>query len=207
MCVLPPPSRSSRGDTSQEFFENLENQYSLYSNLGPVSICGDLNARCGDHQDVSDSEAYIPQRHVLDHATNSHGLQLLDFLRPLDLCMLNGRGKDNFTYISSLGCSDCLVPKEDYDLFSCFEVITIRDLETNLDYYNTLASDHSVLSWLVFQNIMKSNLHTSVRENARDKRNVPSQISERSLPTFYRTVRKISPSYHNNSCPVLWHSP
>jgi len=108
----------------------LGNQYFLYSNLGPVCICGDLNARCGDHQDVSDSEVYIPQRHVLDHATNSHGLQLLDFLRPLDLCMLNGQGKDNFTYISSLGCSvcdHCLVPKEDYDLFSCFEVITIRD--------------------------------------------------------------------------------
>ena len=104
---------SSTGDTSLEFFENLGNQYLLYSNLGQDCICGDLNARCGDHQDISNSEIYIPQRHVLDHATNSHGLQLLDFLRPLDLCMLNGRGKDNYTYISSLGCSDCdyyLVP-------------------------------------------------------------------------------------------------
>ena len=189
VCYLPP-SRSSRGDTSQEFFENLGNQYLLYSNLGPVCICGDLNARCGDHQDISHSEVYIPQRHILDHATNSHGLQLLDFLRPLDLCMFNGRGKDNFTYISSLGCSVCdycLVPKEDYDLFSCFEVITIRDLETNLDHYDTLASDHSVLSWIVFQNITKSDLHISVRENARDKRKVP-------LPDF----RKVPSNFLQN---------
>ena len=50
VCYLPP-SRSSRGDTSQEF---------LYSNLGPVCICRDLHARCGDHQDISDSEAFIP---------------------------------------------------------------------------------------------------------------------------------------------------
>jgi len=143
-----------------------------------------------DHQDISDSEVYIPQRQVLDHATNSHGLQLLDFLRPLDLCMLNGRGKDNFTYISSLGCSVCdycLVPKEDYDLFCCFEVITIRDLETNLDHYDTLASDHSVLSWTMFQNSTKSDLHISVRENARDKRNVP-------LPDF----RKVPPNFLQN---------
>ena len=48
VCYLPP-SRSSRGDTSLEVFENLGNQYLLYSNLGPVCICGDLNARCGDH--------------------------------------------------------------------------------------------------------------------------------------------------------------
>ena len=125
--------------------------------------------------------------HVLDHAANSPGLQLLDFLRPLDLCILNGRGKDNFTYISSLGCSVCLVSKEDYDLFSCFEVITIRDLETKLDHYDTLASDHSVLSWIVFQNITKSDFHISVRENARDKGNAP-------LPDF----RKVPPNFLQN---------
>ena len=94
VCYLPP-SRSTRGDTSQEYFEKLGNQY---SNLASVCKCGDLNARCGDHQDISNSEVYIPQRHVLDHATNSHGLQLLDFLRPLDSCMLNGRGKDTFIH-------------------------------------------------------------------------------------------------------------
>ena len=58
VCYLPP-SRSSTGNTSQEFLENLGNQYLLYTNLGPVCICGDLNARCGDHQDVSNSEVYI----------------------------------------------------------------------------------------------------------------------------------------------------
>ena len=182
------------------------NSVSRVSQIVRQNICGDLNARCGEHQDMSSSEKFIPQRHVLDHATNSHGLQLLDFLRPLDLCMLNGRGKDNYTYISSLGCSDCdycLVPKEDYHLFSCFEVITIRDLETNLDHYDTLASDYSVLSWIVFQNITKSDLHFSVRENARDKRYVHLPDFRKVPPNFYRNCEKVSPSHHNNSCPVL----
>lgn len=60
VCYLPPGS-SSRGDSSQDFFENLGNQYLLYSNLALVCICGDFNARCGDRQDTSDSED-IPQR-------------------------------------------------------------------------------------------------------------------------------------------------
>ena len=71
------------------------------------------NARCSDRQDISDSDD-IPQRQVLDFTINSHGLQLLNFLKPLDICMLNGRGKDNYT---PRGCSVvdyCLVPKEEY---------------------------------------------------------------------------------------------
>ena len=64
------------------------------------------------------------------------------------------------------------------------KVITIRDLEVNHDYYNTLAHNHSVLLWLVFQNTNKSNLHMTVWENARDKSNVP-------LPNF----RKVPPNY------------
>ena len=41
VCYLPP-NISSRGDTSQEFFEKLGNQYLLYHNMGTVCICGDF---------------------------------------------------------------------------------------------------------------------------------------------------------------------
>ena len=61
VCYLPPSS-SSRGDTSQEFFETLGNQYLFYSNCGLVCICGDFNARCGSCQDIPDSDNFIPQR-------------------------------------------------------------------------------------------------------------------------------------------------
>ena len=196
VCYLPPNS-TSRGDSSLEFFESLGNQYLLFSNLGPVCICGDFNARCGDRQDISDVEACIPQRQVLDHTANSHGLQLLDFLRScMDLCMLNGRGKDNFTYVSSLGCSEVdysLVSKEDYNLFSSFEVTTVRDLEVPLDYYNTPASDHSVLSWHVFQNIEESsaiNPHITVRESVSVMRNIPVPDFRKVPPNFLQNCEK-----------------
>ena len=72
VCYLPPSS-SSRGDTSQEFFETLGNQYLLYSNCGLVCIFGDFNAQCGSCQDIPDSDTFIPQRWILDSSMNSHG--------------------------------------------------------------------------------------------------------------------------------------
>ena len=111
----------------------------------------------------------------------------------------------------SLGCSVvdyCLVPKENYNLFSSFEVTTVRDSEVILDYYNTPASDHSVLSWHVFQNIEESsaiNPHTAVRENVNMKINICSpRLQKRSLTTFYRIVRKISLFCHKHSGPVVF---
>ena len=158
ICYLPPHA-SSRGDTSQEFFEKLSSQCLLYPALGIICLCGDFNTRCGNHQDVLELHGF-PPRQILDYFTNSHGLQLIDFMRPLDLCMLNGRGKDHYTYISSLGCSVvdyCLVEKEDFDNFSNFEVTTVSDLERSLNYQSRPATDHSVLSWLLFSNTLLQN--------------------------------------------------
>ena len=45
----------------------------------------------------------IPERKVTDREHNTHGKQLLDLLRSLGLCTLIGRGRDNFTCISSKG--------------------------------------------------------------------------------------------------------
>ena len=45
--------------------------------------------------------------------------------------MLNGRGKDDFTYVSTLGCSVvdyCLVPRDDFHSFSDFSVQKMSDL-------------------------------------------------------------------------------
>ena len=66
-------------------------------------------------------------------------------------------GEKIIIYISSLGCSVvdyCLVEKEDFDNFSNFEVTTVSDLERSLNYQ---ATDHSVLSWLLFSNTLLQN--------------------------------------------------
>ena len=46
MCVCYlPPSASSRGDTSKEFFESLGAQIMLYKGMGMICVCGDFNAK------------------------------------------------------------------------------------------------------------------------------------------------------------------
>ena len=93
VCYLPPAS-SSRGDCSEEFFDCLAAQISMYRNLGTICICGDFNARCGELQDVSvDSVSAIPPRKPLDVELNSHGKQLMDVMKSLKLGTLNGRAK------------------------------------------------------------------------------------------------------------------
>ena len=114
-----------------------------YSSLDFICVCGDFNARCGNHQGVLDFHG-ITQGQICDTGTNSHSLQLIDFLRSLGLCMLNGRGKDyNYTYISSMGSSVvyyCLVAREEFDSFDNFEVVMVADLERDLNYINKPAS-------------------------------------------------------------------
>ena len=79
--------------------------------------------------------------------------------------MLNDRGKDNYTYVSPRGCSVvdyCLIPKEQYGLFSYFKGSTVSDLEEGLVYLDTQASYHSVLSWCIFHSINESALHNTI---------------------------------------------
>ena len=71
-------------------------------------------------------------------------------------------------YVSPRGCSVvdyCLVPKEEYGLFSNFEVSTVSDLKEGLVYLDTQASDHSVLSWCIFHSINESVLLNTDKEN------------------------------------------
>ena len=53
-------------------------------------ICGDFNTRIGGLNDNVGGIA-LPQREILDTVTNSHGRQLVDFLRDCDMVTLNRR--------------------------------------------------------------------------------------------------------------------
>ena len=72
-------------------------------------VCGDFNARIGSLNDMSNNTlTNLPQRKNIDTKINSHGKQLVGFLRGCNMFTLNGRssnGKDNFTVISTVGKS------------------------------------------------------------------------------------------------------
>ena len=153
VCYLPPSS-SSRGDRGEEFLDCLGAQITLYRNLGTICICGDLNSRCGNLQDISlVCDTDIPPRKILDVEQNLHGKQFIDLLRSLELYTLNGRGKDNYTYISRLGCSVvdyCVVEIEEFNKFSHFSVTSMQDVISELDYQdNRQVPDHSLLTWQI----------------------------------------------------------
>ena len=77
-----------------------------------------------DIETVSDS---VPNREILDTAPpNTHGKELIEFLRDVGMVILNGRGSstnDSFTFIGTNGSSVvdyCLIPIEQWYLFGPF---------------------------------------------------------------------------------------
>ena len=96
------------------YFELLEQYYHKYSQLGKVSIIGDLNSRCGHKSDIiintDDYDRFIPvidshvdenltfnlpERFSQDNVCNSSGQKLLDLCHSSDLRIVNGRIGDD----------------------------------------------------------------------------------------------------------------
>ena len=74
-------------------------------------VCGDFNACIGSLVDI-DIEAVVdsvPKGVILDAASpNTHGKELIEFVRDVGMVVLNGRGSSNnhsFTFISTNGSS------------------------------------------------------------------------------------------------------
>ena len=154
ICYLPP-SNSSRGDLSVEFFDQLKSNVHEFQNIDAFWICGDFNAWCGRLTDTIDSNnKSIPDRVVIDTASpNSHGKALIDFLKCTNMCILNGRFRegDAFTSVSNKGLSVvdyCLVPIEYFSKFENFKVHSMLDIvqDHNLHSIGNLP-DHSLLVW------------------------------------------------------------
>ena len=154
ICYLPPAA-SSRGDKSHDVFDTLRCQCLKFQDKGEILICGDFNARIGSLNDMSDvTQTRLPQRQIIDYTTNSHGKQLIDFLRDCNMVTLNGRfssDKDNFTVISSVGKSVvdyAIVQADHFRNYSNFQVKTVLDI---LEYYSIPSDspmpDHSLVCW------------------------------------------------------------
>ena len=103
---------------------------------------------------VSDS---VPNREILDTAPpNTHGKELIEFLRDVGMVILNGRGSstnDSFTFIGTNGSSVvdyCLIPIEQWHLFGPFSVISSLDVSHRFHIpVDCSLPDHSILLWSI----------------------------------------------------------
>ena len=115
-------------------------------------ICGGFNARCG-RLDV-ECEG-MPSRKVIDGVKNSQGEEFVDFLRSVNVGVVNGRkGKDAFTCVSNRGCSVvdyCVVVAENFSLINNFRAITMAECIDEMQCLGhvTRVPDHSLVHWEV----------------------------------------------------------
>ena len=69
VCFIPPESSSS-GRSAEEKLQLLAEQVEKFGPIGPVIICGDFNARCGDGGEEGGD---VPPRRIVDSVKNHQG--------------------------------------------------------------------------------------------------------------------------------------
>jgi len=90
----------------------------MYTRVDLIMVDGNFNSQIRDFNDCIDYVDEILKRSILDKQCNKHAKELLDFLKDMKTCVLNGRFEDhlnNFTCISPRGKSIvdyCIVPHE-----------------------------------------------------------------------------------------------
>ena len=123
----------------------LSEQVAEMSQQGPVIICGDFNARCGK---LDMNREGIPTRIVTDVVKNNQGEAFVDFVRSVDMGVVNGRkGIDGFTCVLERGSSVvdyCIVGEQNMGLIDNFKVTTMNESieEMKLDGIAVRVSDH-----------------------------------------------------------------
>ena len=140
-----------------DLFLDFENQIHHFSQLGPVFIAGDTNARTSDrldyiandrlHGDLANllsnlfayaSDATLCQRVNPDNTTNDYGYKLLSLCQSSGLRILNGRHPENksndFTFAGSRGLSvvDYLITSA--EMFQFIPSFVVSDFNTYSDH-------------------------------------------------------------------------
>lgn len=107
--VYLPPENSFHGRNGDMYFNYINTLFFEYKDESDIlMLCGDMNARIGDMNDIKDdcNVFDIKTRLTCENITNRHGNCLLDFLYDNDICVLNGRfglESNKFTSISTRG--------------------------------------------------------------------------------------------------------
>ena len=107
-CYIPPRDSPY---FDPDIFEDLENDINTFKNNYSVVLVGDFNARTGteidflidEHNNFIPSDdpplpTVIPNRKSFDNQVNEHGKCLLQICKSLDLRILNGRCKGDFSW-------------------------------------------------------------------------------------------------------------
>ena len=159
-AYLAPQNSSFFSWQNIDVLDILECEVEKYSNLGLVTICGDLNARTQCKSDIisDDSDNFIPlpsnyvvqdsthlsERNNLDSVENQYGIWLVNLCISKQLVILNGRTTGdtvgNYTYYGPNGSStiDYFIVHE--SLFKNVNYLKILELTTLSDHCAVLMS-------------------------------------------------------------------
>ena len=193
VCYIPPES-SSRGVSADELLQLLAEQVAKFHSQGPMILCGDFNARCG-RLDAGGEE--LPSRKAIDVVKNSQGEAFVDFLRSVNMGVVNSRkGRDAFTCVSSKGCSVvdyCIVGVDNIDLIDNLKVATmsecIEEMQCGGDI--TRVPDHSVVQWEVFVDWMVGKEARSDQQMRKTRLRVPERYLENEMERVERLTRRL----------------
>ena len=155
-CYLPPEN-SVWGRDSQEFLSHVLSNIYINNDCDAVLVCGDLNARIGALDDLSEFDGVnIVNRQVIDKTINQHGHSFTEFLNEAKMCILNGRfneANNNFTSVSTRGkavVDYICIPDDIMEQCVDFKVRTARSIIEDGNLCGLLgdrskAPDHSAL--------------------------------------------------------------
>ncbi len=157
--IYLPPEGSTFYCDSTDFFNKLIVEIYKYVDIDAVYFVGDINARIGGLNDISDLDDIEPRKH-LEIEYNSHGKAFIDFLHDVKCCVINGRispENDNFTSISTKGKSVvdyAFTTHENLQNVLEFHVDTCSDIieQLNIEYMLSdvcKAPDHSLLTFKI----------------------------------------------------------
>lgn len=131
---LPPENSIWCNQT--DFFGHLICQLYFNTDADAIYLCGDLNSRTGNLDDViREIDSDIKPRVCIDNVVNKQGKLFIDFMKDTKLCMLNGRinvENNNYSSVTVKGRSlvdyivtphVCLDTCEKFDMISVTEIM------------------------------------------------------------------------------------
>ena len=193
VCYIPPES-SSRGVGVEEVLQSVAELVAKFRSQGLMILCGDFNARCG-RLDV-ECEG-LPRRKVIDGVKNNQGEEFVDFLRNVNMGVVNGRkGKDAFTCVSSKGCSIvdyCVVGAEHFDLIDNFRVVTMTECIDEMQCKGevTRVPDHSLVRWEVSVGWVEEKVEEEGQHVGRMRKRVPENYLEKEVEKVKALTRRV----------------
>ena len=150
--------------------------------LGLIIMCGDFNARCS----LLEMECEcLPNRKVIDEVKNNQGEMFVDFLRSVNMGVVNGRkGKDAFTCVSGKGCSVldyCIVGAEYCDLINNFRVVTMLECINEMRCKREVirVPDHSLVQWEVMVGSMEVKVEEEGQQVGKMRKIVPENYLQK----------------------------